>query len=300
MKGSGFISFLILFVVVFLGEMSKDVEQPSGVSAEPPTDASPINPVRPPQNRRRPAPDAPEGTGPVGPGRNDDDVVVIEDDDKRPGSQYTGTAFSIDERGLWITARHVTDQCDTLTLLRPFRSPLQVTGLSPHSRADVSLLQTDGGYEALDVEYATPEYNQEGFHFGYPRGEPGSVYSRLIGRKTMKTVGHRNYKETVHVWAEKTRIPDSDESLGGISGGPILNKNGDVVGIHVAGSVRRGRSFSSLPQNITDLLDRTGVSLQPGDEYDLDESALTPVGFSRVGDALRGDITVARVICRTF
>lgn len=292
MKRSGFISFLILFIVVLIGEMSKD-----GESSRPRIDqtvpSEPIQPVRPPNPAR------PEGTGVVGPGQLSDDVIVIEDDDKVDRSQYTGTAFSIDQRGLWVTARHVTDQCDQLLLLRPFRSPLKVTGLSPHSRADVSLLQTDGGYEALDVNYMAPEYNQEGFHFGFPRGEPGAVYSRLIGRKTMKTVGNRTYRETVHVWAEQRRVPETDESLGGISGGPILNRNGDVVGIHVAGSIRRGRSFSSLPQNIDDLLERTGFSLQAGDEYDLDESSLTPVGFTRVGEALRGDITVAQVICRT-
>jgi serine protease Do len=289
MRGSGLLSFVSLLIVVLIGEMSKDDERPRPIIVDDEPE-QPLRPVRPPSELD---PDD------VGPGQDNDDVIVIQDDEKGRRQQYTGTAFSIDERGLWVTARHVTDQCDRLTLLRPFRSPLPVVGLSPHSSADVSLLQTESGYEALDVEYATPEYNQEGFHFGFPRGEPGSVYSRLIGQKTMKTVGRRTYKETVHVWAEQIRIPDSDESLGGISGGPILNKNGDVVGIHVAGSIRRGRSFSSLPENIEDLLERSGVSLQPGDEYNIDQNSLTSVGFSRVGDALRSDITVAQVICRT-
>lgn len=292
MRGSGFISFLILIIVVLIGEMSKDGDEPRPIIADD-QPSNPLRPVRPPSEL------VPDGSGFIGPGQETDDVIVIEDDVKRRGQQYTGTAFSIDERGLWITARHVTDQCDQLYLLRPFRSPLAVTGLSTHSRADVSLLQTEGGYEALDVNYTSPEYNQEGFHYGFPRGEPGAVYSRLIGRKTMKTVGRRSYKETVHVWAEQIRIPETDESLGGISGGPILNKNGDVVGIHVAGSIRRGRSFSSLPKNIGDLISRTGVSLQAGDEYDLDETSLTSVGFSRIGEALRGDVTVAQVVCRT-
>ena len=78
----------------------------------------------------------------------------------------------------------------------------------------------------------------------------------------MKTIGANNYKETVHVWAEKKRIPNSNESLGGISGGPILNKDGKVVGIHVAGSLRRGRSFSSLPSNINDLLNKYNINIK--------------------------------------
>ena len=282
---------LILLIIIFLGEMGKedDTDIPRGVR--------PIGPIAaiPP-----PLPDSgPEGQGRVGPGTIGDDVILIEDEQKQGRSQYTGTAFSIDGRGLWITARHVTDECDQLQLLRPFRRALPVTGLAEHSGADVALLQTAAGYDALDINYDAPEYNQEGFHFGFPRGEPGAVYSRLIGRKTMKTTGARNYRETIYVWAEKIRIPETDESLGGISGGPILNKAGDVVGVHVAGSIRRGRSFSSLPSNISDLIEDNNLNLVDGDEYSIDTTSLTPVGFSRVGEDLRGDLSVAQVVCKT-
>ena len=286
---------IILIIIIFLGEMAKEEGQDhpiagDGSSSPPIGDIRPFDPGMPPEPPR-------EGT--VGPGNITDDVIVIEDEAKQDRSQYTGTAFSIDNRGLWITARHVTDQCDQLMLLRPFRRALRVTGLAEHSGADVALLQTDSGYDALNVNYAAPEYNQEGFHFGFPRGEPGDVYSRLIGRKTMKTTGARNYRETIHVWAEYIRVPDTDEPLGGISGGPILNKDGDVVGIHVAGSIRRGRSFSSLPKNITDLLEQNSVNVQDDGKYQFDKTSLNNVGFTRVGDALRSDLAVAQVVCRT-
>ncbi len=283
---------LLLIIIIVLGEMGKEDDE-----GRP----RPIAKIAPPALKvAPPLPDAgPEGSGPVGPGTIRDEVIVIEDEGKRGRSQYTGTAFSIDDRGLWITARHVTHECDQLVLLRPFRSPLPVTGLAEHNRADVALLQTEGGYEALHVNYQAPQYNQEGFHFGFPRGEPGAVYSRLIGRKTLKSTGKRTYRETIHVWAEKIRVPDTDKNLGGISGGPILNRNGDVVGIHVAGSIRRGRSFSSLPDNISDLVNENDLRLQTDDIYDIDQSSLTPIAFSRVGEDLRKDLTVAQVVCRT-
>ncbi|HPF45329.1 MAG: trypsin-like peptidase domain-containing protein [Alphaproteobacteria bacterium] len=280
-------AFIILAVVVFIGEFSKDPENAPGRPIIVKKDPSypPLAAIKP------------EGVGKIGPGSGGDAELVIEEEPRMRRAQYSGTAFSIDDRGLWVTARHVTHNCDRLMLARPFKRPLAVKALVEHDQADVSIIQTDGGYAALGVDVSAPDYNQDGFHFGFPRGQPGEVYSKLIGRRTMKTVGAESYKETVYVWAEKIRVPDSDETLGGISGGPILNKTGKVVGIHVAGSVRRGRSFSSLPNHINELLIKNRVSL-PGEEYPVDISKLNPGDFSTVGSELRDSLTVAQVICR--
>lgn len=288
MKFSGKTAFLILAIVIFIGEMSKnpDAIQPKDKPGLPEQTLPPLNDVKP------------EGQGRVGPGTARDDSFVIEVEEKIGRGQYTGTAFSIDGSGLWVTARHVTSECDQLLLARPFRRPLKVEAIVEHNAADVSIIQTSTGYRALPIDFSNPEFDQEGFHFGFPRGNPGEVYSRLIGRRTMKTIGARRYKETVHVWAEKIRIPDSDKTLGGISGGPILNKDGSVVGIHVAGSVRRGRSFSSLPKNINDLLRQSNVTLNTALGL-VDKSDLNASDFSDVGERLREELTVAQVVCRT-
>lgn len=285
----GLFSFLFLALVIYIGEMSKDPD-----AKFPKIDARPEQPAPLP-----PLPElSAEGDGVLVPPSSRDPVIEIADDAKSSRSQYTGTAFSIDNRGLWVTARHVTHGCDQLVLLRPHRRALKVEAVSEHRRADVAILQTEGGYDAFPVNYDIPEYNQQGFHFGYPRGEPGDVYSNLIGRRTIKTTGTRNNKEAVLVWAEKIRVPDSYKSLGGISGGPILNESGEVVGIHVAGSVRRGRSFSSLPRTITQLLDQSDVDLKNANKS-FDVSQLNAEEFSSLGDQLRSDLSVAQVVCRT-
>lgn len=288
MRISAKYAFILLFIVVFIGEMSKDPES----EGQKPR-------LAPEERGLLPLPDrAPEGNGVIGPGRANDDVIVIEEEERRNRMQYTGTAFSIDGDGLWVTARHVTNDCDQLLLARPFQRPLRIEAVAQHANADVSIIQTSRGYAALPIEYSAPVYNQEGFHFGFPRGEPGAVYSRLIGRRTMKTTGANRYKETVHVWAEKIRVPNSDESLGGISGGPILNKQGSVVGIHVAGSLRRGRSFSSLPSHIDELLAEHSVELGPALKL-VEMSALNSNEFASVGENLRQGLSVAQVVCRT-
>ncbi|MDG1996951.1 MAG: serine protease [Emcibacteraceae bacterium] len=232
------------------------------------------------------------------PSSSRDPIIAIEDEAKTSRSQYTGTAFSIDERGLWITVRHVTYGCDQLALLRPHSRPIAAEVVSEHRRADVALLRTRVGYQGFTIDESMPEFNQEGFHFGFPRGEPGDVYSRLMGRRTIKTTGTRNGKEPVLVWAEKIRVPNSNESLGGISGGPILNKQGSIVGIHIAGSVRRGRSFSSLPRTIDQLLDQNNIQLNDQSLLQ-DVSRLNQRDFARLGDDFRSQNRVAQVICRT-
>lgn len=289
MYNSTKIAMFILVVVVVLGEMGKDEGEGFAKIKPLPERSASLPPVtfNPPSLG--------EGLDPISP---NDPIITIADEAKGSRSQYTGTAFSIDQRGLWITARHVTNGCDQLLLLRPHRRALPVKGLSEHNRADVALLQTDGGYNALAIDGSVPQFEQEGFHYGFPRGEPGDVYSTLLGRRVIKSKGTRNTKEPVLVWAERIRVPDSDKTLGGISGGPILNKDGNVVGVHIAGSVRRGRSFSSLPKAIGELLNRHNVDLNVA-ENNVDISLLNSRDFSNVGNSLRRDVQVAQVICRT-
>jgi len=288
MNGSTKFAIFILIIVVILGEMGK--EGGDGYPKLRPNDEQALPPL---------ADAAPEGFGEIGPASPRDPIVEIEDELKAGRQQYTGTAFSIDERGLWVTARHVTNGCDQLTLLRPSNRPLRVRNIAEHVAADVSILQTDSGYEALPIDYSNPIFNQEGFHFGFPQGEPGAVYSKLIGRRTIKTTGTRRVREPVFVWAEKIRVPNHNKSLGGISGGPILNKDGSVVGIHVAGSVRRGRSFSSMPLRIDDLLSQNEVEITNVASSPARLTTLNAAEFSKVGEELRGGLTIAQVLCRT-
>ena len=60
----------------------------------------------------------------------------------------------------------------------------------------------------------------------------------------MNQTGSYSLTEPVKMWIEIQRQPKSLDHMGGISGGPIFNEVGDVVGVHVANSVRRGRAYS--------------------------------------------------------
>ena len=118
MNGSTKIAIFVLIVVVFLGEMSKDP------SAQKPRFVQPEEQTLPPIPAI-----AAEGVGEVGPPSVLDPVIEIEDEVKGSRQQFTGTAFSIDPRGLWVTARHVTNGCSELMLLRPHQRALKVNNL---------------------------------------------------------------------------------------------------------------------------------------------------------------------------
>ncbi|PCI32293.1 MAG: hypothetical protein COB54_07270 [Alphaproteobacteria bacterium] len=238
----------------------------------------------------------PEGQGVLKQKSRHDRMVPIDIEAKPKGSISTGTAFSLSEQGVWGTARHVTAGCTDLMVLISPRKGYRVIETYQHPTADVSILKTAVGAPPFQVEDQALSYNSEGFHFGYPRGEPGNVYSRLIGRRIIKTRGVRNTKESVLVWAEKVRQPDHNLSLGGISGGPVLNAQGHLVGVHIAGSVRRGRSYSSLPETVTSLLAQTPYR---ADLSGAGEVASYDVAHLREdGNRLRKRLSVAKVVCR--
>ena len=272
-------------------------------SSLPEKGISPVAPIRPQQPVTMPEKALPplkglhpEGSGQLKQKSRHDLVVPITAEAKIHGKTYMGTAFSLSEQGVWGTARHVTAGCTDLYVLINPRKGYQVTEIYQHPTADVSILKTSKGAKPFQIEEHHLSYNAEGFHFGYPRGEPGNVYSRLIGRRIIKTQGARNSRESVLVWAEKIRQPDNDLSLGGISGGPVLNAQGHLVGVHIAGSIRRGRSYSSLPETVVSLLQHTGYSAPHGVTED---TALYQVSHLRkTGNLLRKRLSVAQVICK--
>src|SRR3546814_17084344 len=72
---------------------------------------------------------------------------------------------------------------------------------------------------------------QAGYHFGYPHGRPGAMRSQLLGRGGMRVTGRYSTREPVLAWAEVERVPDSDDALSGLSGGPVVEAAGRLVGV---------------------------------------------------------------------
>lgn len=241
-----------------------------------------------------PPPPPPTATGeglPLGPASPFDPSVVVEAPaTPEPGS---GTAFSIDERGVWITARHVVDGCRrAAVVVSDGRGVAADVRIDP--QGEVAILTTEGGAAPLPVAVGrTLRRGERAYHPGFPQGRPGEATSRLIGRENMVIRGHGERTEPVLVWAEIGRTDELRGSLAGLSGAPALDDAGRVIGVTVAESPRRGRIYTTSPETLINALKAANERPQAGAVGE----SVTTSNYGIVADSLRRDLRVARVIC---
>ncbi len=222
-----------------------------------------------------------------------DDQSMVEA--RRAGPWSSGTGFAIGDNGVWLTARHVALGCDRLGVVNGQDQELVAASLAYVSkRADVAILKTQGGPEplALDLNEDDLQIGATGFHIGFPQGQPGEVVSRLIGRELMITEGAWRGRENTLAWAEVSRSKGLRGTLGGLSGGPAFDAQGNVIGITIAESLRRGRVITTSSDSIIQALKDAGVKPEG--------TAIAPLQrneFGRAANRLRRDLKVIQVVC---
>ncbi|MGD9968033.1 MAG: serine protease [Hyphomonadaceae bacterium] len=236
-------------------------------------------------------PDAPETGAFLPPPSEYDPAVLVE---VGPVASGMGSAFAISEDGWWLTARHVVDGCQHVGLVVSRGAAARVTDVKRALFADIALLKTESAPVALAIDTSERRFQigQRAFHVGFPQGRPGEAYSRLIGRETLIARGRYDIEEPVLAWAELGRTSGLRGSLAGISGGPAIAANGQVIGITVAESARRGRIYTAAPSSITRLLRVEQVTPEgtPAER-------LTPDNYGQASDDLRRNLAVAQVVC---
>jgi S1-C subfamily serine protease len=223
-----------------------------------------------------------------------DERVLVQSDTPADG---TGTAFSVSEAGAWLTARHVVDGCSRLALeVAPGTyvpvDPENVV-LSPES--DMAVLLTGRSPDGLPM-VATEELSvgTQGFHVGFPQGQPGEVTSTLLSNSRLITRGVRRSEEQVLAWAEKGRTRGLVGSLAGLSGAPVFDALGRVVGVTVAESPRRGRIYTTSPDTLAAFLSEAGVEAKGTAR----PSRFTIEDYGREADRVRRALNVVKVVCK--
>lgn len=236
-------------------------------------------------------PDAPQTGAFLPPPSQYDPAVLVE---VGPVASGMGSAFAISEDGWWITARHVVDGCQHVGLVVSRGAAARVHDVKRALFADLALLKTDSAPAALALDTSERRFQigQRAFHVGFPQGRPGEAYSRLIGRETLIARGRYDVEEPVLAWAELGRTSGLRGSLAGISGGPAIAANGQVIGVTVAESARRGRLYTAAPSSILRLLRVEQVEAQGAPA-----ERLTPNNYGQASDDLRRDLAVAQVVC---
>ena len=211
-----------------------------------------------------------------------------------PVASGMGSAFAISEEGWWLTARHVVDGCQHVGLIVSRGAAVRVTNVKRALFADLALLRTERAPEALAIDTSERNFQigQRAFHVGFPQGRPGEAYSRLIGRETLVARGRYDLEEPVLAWAEQGRTSGLRGSLAGISGGPALATNGQVIGVTIAESARRGRIYTAAPSSIMRLLRLEHIEAQGAPA-----PRLTADNYGQESDDLRRQLAVAQVVC---
>lgn len=207
-------------------------------------------------------------------------------------SDSSGTAFAIGP-GVWMTARHVVDGCDVVGILEQPRRGVRARAFAVHNGADVAVMQVDRSGPPVRIAPSVPQPGDIAYHVGFPHGQPGEMRSRMLGMSVMNAHGRYSTREPVIAWAELERYPDDSRPLSGLSGGPVFDSQGQLIGVHVAGSVRRGRSFTAHPSSIREMVARSGVA--PTNNGPV--PTFTANTLPAVADTLRARETVVKALC---
>ncbi|PHR58305.1 MAG: serine protease [Robiginitomaculum sp.] len=234
------------------------------------------------------------GAGAVRPPSRDDESVLVEGGGPRQSS--SGTAFSLGN-GVWMSAAHVAKDCDRTYILTGqggWGSDRVRAYSNISQRSDLSVLTTD--WEKPAFVLASPrdlQRNQTAFFVGYPQGLAGEVTGKLVGRGRAIFAGRRHRAEPVLVWAITGRSKGMSGTVGGISGGPVFDARGQVIGVTIAETMRRGRLYSAAPRSIHKAVSKWGVK----PKSPVAAGVFSQTDYADQGDYLRATGRVVKVIC---
>lgn len=220
-----------------------------------------------------------------------DERVLVQVGDAEDG---IGTAFAINEAGAWLTARHVVDGCSRVGLAVGKGRMVRVDEVRTSEDTDLALLITDRAPVALKLDLDRELHlGEAGYHVGFPQGMSGEAVSVLESRSNLVTRGRYAMEEPVLAWNERGRTDGIEGTLSGMSGGPVFDRDGAVVGVTVAESPRRGRIYSASPDSIRRFLDRQGF-VAAG----VDARPISSASYEAEADRLRDSRAVVKVLCR--
>jgi serine protease Do len=147
--------------------------------------------------------------------------------------QGMGSGFIIESSGIIVTNNHVVEDADEITVRLQDGREFKATDVRTDPRTDVAILKIDAGGNLPVLQFGDSDAAQVGdwvVAVGNPFGNELTVTSGIISAKG------RGPRIT-----ERENFLQTDAAINpGNSGGPLLNLNGEVVGINTAISSRSG------------------------------------------------------------
>jgi serine protease Do len=206
--------------------------------------------------------------------------------------QSLGSGFVIDSQGIIVTNHHVVNQAEKIVVrLEKKEFEAQILGSDPAT--DLAILKIKPSKELPILDFADSSQMQVGdwvIAIGNPFGLSQTVTAGIVSA-TGRVIGQGPYDDFIQ----------TDASINpGNSGGPLLNLNGEVIGINTAifsqtgGNIGIGFAIpSNIAHGITEQLRAhgkvvrgwLGVAIQ-----DLDEDLAKAFSLSEMQGALVADV----------
>lgn len=184
-----------------------------------------------------------------------------------------GTGFIINENGYIVTNQHVIDKADKITVNLSDNNKFPATVVGQDYELDLAVLKIDAAEKLTALKMGDSESIRVGewvIAIGNPYGLDHTVTAGVVSAKGRPIkIENRAYKDLIQ----------TDAAINpGNSGGPLLNTQGEVVGINTAVNAQaQGIGFAISINTAKDVLDELiqkgkvirpyiGIWQQPVDE----------------------------------
>ncbi len=194
-----------------------------------------------------------------------------------------GSGFIIDPSGLAVTNNHVVTGSALIKVRIAGEDEVRNARLVAVSEcSDLAVIDIDGdGYPYLEWNSDPIDVGQEIYVAGFPLGDPEYTLTKGVISKA-KANGETS-------WASVDSVIEYDaNALPGNSGGPVLDPNAGVVGIHYAGNRNTRQSFGISRDIAREVIDelKTGNNLDSlgvnGQAVSNEDGSLTGIWVSSV------------------
>ncbi len=172
------------------------------------------------------------------------DQVPQPGQERNVGSQ--GSGFIIDKTGFIVTNNHVIEDADQITVIMHDGTRLVAKLLATDDRVDLAVLKVEAGRDLPALRWGDSDTARVGdwiLAIGNPYGMGGTVTAGIVSARA-RNIGATQFDDLIQTDASINR---------GNSGGPLLNVNGEVVGINTVIISPTGGSIGigfAIPANL--------------------------------------------------
>jgi serine protease Do len=163
-----------------------------------------------------------------------------------------GTGFIIDNEGYILTNNHVVEGADEITVTLTNKSTFKAKVIGRDPKTDLALIKINDAKDLSPIELGDSDKMEVGdwvLAIGNPFGFNNTVTAGIISAKYRRNIGTSSYEDYIQTDAAINQ---------GNSGGPLINANGEVIGIDSAIYTETGGSVGigfAIPINMAkDLL----------------------------------------------